>query len=173
MRSARSSRPRRSPSTLRSARFTASVARSVTQKLLAAGSIRCSSPGGPPRRRGVRARERDQALPTGTVVARKKEPMIDDADALFEILSTTRAMRRLKPDPIPDGLLQRLLQAGAWAANSSNAQQWRFLVVRDPEVKRAVQVFYQRAFEELIAPHYRDGEPPPGVSREQYLRQFA
>jgi nitroreductase len=99
--------------------------------------------------------------------------MIDDASEFFEILSTTRAMRRLKPDPIPDELLQRLLQAGAWAANSSNAQQWRFLVVRDPEVKRAVQVFYQRAFEEVIDPHYRDGDPPPGVSREQYLRQFA
>lgn len=99
--------------------------------------------------------------------------MSDEATGLFEILSTTRAMRRLKPDPIPDELLHQVLQAGAWAANSSNAQQWRFLVVRDRAVKQAVQVFYQRAFEERIAPHYRDGEPPPGVSREQYLRQFA
>jgi nitroreductase len=101
------------------------------------------------------------------------DPMTEEAGEFFGILSTTRAMRRLKPDPIPEELLQRLLQAGAWAANSSNAQQWRFLVVRDPEIKRAVQVFYQRAFEELIVPHYRDGDPPPGVSREQYLRQFA
>ena len=163
MRSVRSSPPRRSPSILRSARFIASVLRSVTQRPLAAGSRRCSSPGVPPRRRGARATSVTTRRRDGQQWREKQEPMTDEASALFEILSTTRAMRRLKPDPIPDELLRRLLQAGAWAANSSNAQQWRFLVVRDPEVKRAVQVFYQRAFDEVIAPHYRDGEPPPGV----------
>ena len=95
-----------------------------------------------------------------------------DGTGFFEIVSTTRAMRRLKPDPIPDDLLRQVLQAGAYAANSSNAQAWRFLVVRDPAIKSAVQVWYQRAFEERVAAHYLEGDPPPGVTREKYRRQY-
>jgi nitroreductase len=98
--------------------------------------------------------------------------MADDAAGLFEILHTTRAMRRLKPDPVPDELIEQILEAGVCAANSSNAQQWRFLVVKDEAIKAAVQVWYQRAFDEIVAPHYQ-GEPPPGVSRERYQRQGA
>lgn len=93
-------------------------------------------------------------------------------ESFFDIVSTTRAMRRLKPDPVPDDLLRQVLQAGAYAANSSNAQAWRFLVVRDPEIKRAVQVWFKKAFEERVAAHYLHGDPPPGVSREKYLRQY-
>ncbi|HVB06620.1 MAG TPA: nitroreductase family protein [Acidimicrobiales bacterium] len=98
--------------------------------------------------------------------------MDNDPADLFEILSTTRAMRRLKPDPVPDELVRRILEAGVFAANSGNAQQWRFLVVKDPAIKAAVQVWYAKAFKEVIEPHYLEGEPPPGVSRERYLRQY-
>ena len=31
---------------------------------------------------------------------------------LFEIMHTTRAMRRLKPDPVPDALIRKILEAG-------------------------------------------------------------
>ena len=34
---------------------------------------------------------------------------------LFDIIHTTRAMRRLKPDPVPDELVQRILEAGTCA----------------------------------------------------------
>ena len=51
---------------------------------------------------------------------------------LFEIIRTTRSMRRLKPDPVPAELLRQVLEAGTAAANGGNMQTWRFLVVRDP-----------------------------------------
>src|SRR5262245_24255866 len=92
---------------------------------------------------------------------------------LFDIIHTTRAMRRLKPDPVPDALINRILEAGQWAPNGANAQQWRFLVVKDRSVKQAVQVWYQRAFDEVIVPHYRSSAPPPGMDPERYLRQAA
>ena len=92
---------------------------------------------------------------------------------LFEIMQTTRAMRRLKPDPVPDALLAKILQAGLWAANGGNTQRWRFLVVKDPAIKKAVQVHYKRAFDEIIGPRYLASQPPPGVTREKYLRQHA
>ena len=90
-----------------------------------------------------------------------------EAAEFFEIIHTTRAMRRLKPDPVPDGLIKRILEAGQCAPNGANAQQWRFLIVKDPAIKRAVQVWYQRAFDEVIGPHYRSSAPPPGMDRDR------
>jgi nitroreductase len=95
------------------------------------------------------------------------------ADDLFEIMRTTRAMRRLKPDPVPDELIRKILEAGICAANGGNTQKWRFLVIKDPAIKKAVQVHYKRAFDEVIGPRYKTSAPPPGVTREQYDRQHA
>jgi len=49
---------------------------------------------------------------------------------LFEIMRTTRSMRRLKTDPVPDTLLSRILECTC-AACGGNTQAWRFLVIRD------------------------------------------
>jgi nitroreductase len=92
---------------------------------------------------------------------------------LFEIVQTTRAMRRLKPDPVPDALVRQILQAGVCAANGGNTQRWRFLVVKDPAIKKKVQVLYKRAFDEVVGPRYLSSAPPPGVSRDAYTRQHA
>jgi len=66
---------------------------------------------------------------------------------LFEAMYTQRALRRLRPDPIPDDLLWRLLEAGTKAPSGSNTQVWRFLVVRDPERKRFIQERYKKAWD--------------------------
>ena len=92
---------------------------------------------------------------------------------VFEIMHTTRAMRRLKPDPVPDELIVKILEAGICAANGGNTQRWRFLVVKDPAIKKAVQVFYKRAFDKVIGPRYASSAPPPGVTAERYARQHA
>src|SRR5919205_3233072 len=92
---------------------------------------------------------------------------------LFDIMRTTRSMRRLKPDPVPDALIRKILEAGAAAANGGNAQRWRFLVVKDPAIKQAVQVWYKKAFEEVVGPRYASSAPPPGVTAEKYHRQHA
>jgi len=94
-----------------------------------------------------------------------------ETNDVFEIMQTTRAMRRLRPDPVPDALIRRILEAGVAAANGGNTQRWRFLVVRDPAIKRAVQAYYKRAFEEVVGPRYRSSAPPPGVTAERYARQ--
>ena len=90
---------------------------------------------------------------------------------LFHIMCTTRAMRRLKPDPVPDELILQILQAGQWAANGGANQRWRFLVVKDRSIKERVQVWYQKAFDEVVGPRYRGSEPPPGSSPGRYRRQ--
>ena len=96
---------------------------------------------------------------------------MSESGDVFEIMRTTRAMRRLKPDPVPDALIRRILEAGICAPNGGNLQRWRFLVVKDPAIKKAVQAWYRRAYDEVIGPRYASSAPPPGVSAERYRRQ--
>jgi len=90
---------------------------------------------------------------------------------LFEVMATTRAMRRLKPDPVPDEMIAKILQAAIGAPNGANRQSWRFLVVKDAEIKARVQKIYKRAFDEIISPMYAKSAPPPGVSAEKHEAQ--
>jgi nitroreductase len=92
---------------------------------------------------------------------------------LFEIIKTTRSMRRLKPDPVPSSLIREILDAGVCAPSGGNMQRWRFLVVRDPQIKQTVGALYKRAWDEQVAPRYRAGDPAPGMSRERFLRLLA
>jgi nitroreductase len=92
---------------------------------------------------------------------------------LFEIIRTTRSMRRLKPDPVPNELIRKILEAGVCAPSGGNMQRWRFLVIRDPKVKEAVGALYKRAWDEQVAPRYRSGESAPGTSRERFERMLA
>src|ERR1700740_1560579 len=79
-------------------------------------------------------------------------------------------MRRLNPDPVPNDLIRKILEAGVCAPSGGNMQHWRFLVIRDGELKRRVGAYYKLAGDERVAPRYRSGEPAPGMRREQFLR---
>jgi nitroreductase len=92
------------------------------------------------------------------------------ATDLFEVIRTTRSMRRLKPDPVPDELIRKILEAGVCAPSGGNMQRWRFLVIRDAGIKRAVGAYYKRAWDEQVGPRYRAGEPAPGMNRDRFLR---
>jgi len=91
---------------------------------------------------------------------------------LFEIIRTTRSMRRLKPDPVPNELIRKILEAGVCAPTGGNMQRWRFLVVRDAGIKQTVGALYKRAWEEQVAPRYRSAEPALGTSRERFERML-
>jgi nitroreductase len=57
------------------------------------------------------------------------------------------------------------------APSGGNRQNWGFIVVRDPEIKKQIQVYYRRAFDDLVGPNYANSEPPPGVTQDQFRRQ--
>src|SRR6478736_2543394 len=63
---------------------------------------------------------------------------------IYEALYTTRAMRRIKPDPIPTDVQQRILDAAVRAPTGGNTQNWRFLVVDDPGVRASLGPVYRR-----------------------------
>jgi nitroreductase len=66
-----------------------------------------------------------------------------------EALYTTRAMRRVKPDPVPMDVQARILDAAIRAPSGGNTQNWKFLLVDDKEVIGRIAPLYQHAIGEL------------------------
>src|SRR5256885_16597694 len=79
------------------------------------------------------------------------------ADApILEVMATMRAMRRLKPDPVPDEMLEQLVEAATWAPSGGNIQAFSFVVVTDrgqmaklAELWNVVCDFYLASFESV------------------------
>lgn len=88
---------------------------------------------------------------------------------IFEVMYSTRSMRRLKPDPVPDEVIYRVLDAAIRAPSGGNTQHWRFLVVKDPQVKRHVQQVYQKGWNEVQA-MYRNRSAPEHMAEEKFRR---
>jgi len=63
---------------------------------------------------------------------------------LFEALYTTRAMSRVKPDPIPIEIQDKIIDAAIRAPSGGNTQNWKFLFVDDPEVRGQLGPIYRR-----------------------------
>jgi nitroreductase len=64
---------------------------------------------------------------------------------LEEAMMTQRAIRRLKPDPVDDAVVLRLIELALKAPVGGNAQNWEFVVVRDPHVKRKLARYNRQA----------------------------
>ena len=65
--------------------------------------------------------------------------MTTNDPGLFQTIYTTRALRRFKPDPIPEDVLFQLFDAAIRASSGQNAQDWRFILITEPAVKAKMQ----------------------------------
>ena len=93
---------------------------------------------------------------------------------VFDVMHTMRAMRRLKPDPVPDELIFKILAAGQAAASGGDTQRWKFLVLKDAVAKKkAVQGYYKKLFDEVVGPRYASSPVPPGVKADSFKRQHS
>jgi nitroreductase len=88
---------------------------------------------------------------------------------IMEVMATMRAMRRLKPDPVPDELLETLVEAATWAPSGGNLQAYAFVVVTDrgqmarlAELWGVVCDFYLDSFASV--------GPPEHMPEERYER---
>jgi nitroreductase len=63
-----------------------------------------------------------------------------------EAMRTQRALRRLKPEPVDDALVLRLIELALRAPTSRNAQHWDFVLVKDPGVKARLARLYRIAW---------------------------
>lgn len=79
--------------------------------------------------------------------------MTDDVN-IWESLYTTRAMRRMRPDPVPTEVQAQIMDAAVRAPSGGDSQPWRFLLVDDPEVKARLATPYREAIGYLWTGHY-------------------
>jgi len=70
---------------------------------------------------------------------------------LYQAASTTRAVRRLRADPIPEPVLRRVLRAATWAPSGGNLQPWHVIAVRDPARKKALGDLYRDLWSDYAA----------------------
>lgn len=78
-------------------------------------------------------------------------------------------MRRLKPDPVPDEVLLQLVDAALHGPSGSNAQNWRFVIVRDRAQKERVQQIWRKTWGFYLDTFANVG-PRPGETAEQQER---
>ena len=84
--------------------------------------------------------------------------------SLFEAIYTQRAVRRFKPDPVPDEAIHAILEAATMAPSARNLQPWRFLVIRDRDTKRRIGEWYQDGLDAVYQTdesRLKLGLPPP------------
>ena len=53
---------------------------------------------------------------------------------VFEAIKNRRSVRKYKAEPIPDELIEKILEAGRWAPTGGNLQPWKFIIVKDPKI---------------------------------------
>lgn len=58
----------------------------------------------------------------------------------MEVIKKRRSIRRYRPDPIPDEVLNQILEAARLAPSGGHRQPWHFIVVKDPETKRKLGI---------------------------------
>ncbi|MCZ7578813.1 MAG: nitroreductase family protein [Dehalococcoidia bacterium] len=92
------------------------------------------------------------------------EPAVVVSD-FFEVIGTQRAMRRLKPDPVPEAYIKKIIWAATRAPSGGNRQGWRWLVITDPESKQKIQEWYHEGWSKMTASGYGAGANLPEAER--------
>jgi 5,6-dimethylbenzimidazole synthase len=71
-------------------------------------------------------------------------------ELLYDIIRRRSSIRKLKPDPIPEEYIGKILEAGRWAMSGANSQPWEYIVVKDPQVKKDLFRAYNEVNAEFI-----------------------
>src|SRR5206468_11777179 len=95
------------------------------------------------RTRVLLSRREGVPMPETSAAVRDLSPL---SMPLEEAMRTQRAVRRLKPDPVADDLVLRLIELATKAPSGSNQQNWEFVVVRDRAVKERLGRLNRMAF---------------------------
>jgi nitroreductase len=66
------------------------------------------------------------------------ETSVPDRKAVTGCLRRVRQIRDFRPDPVPDDLLDEILQVARWSGSASNRQPWRFIVIRDAAIRARI-----------------------------------
>ncbi len=79
---------------------------------------------------------------------------------LLEGIRTTRAIRRLKPDPVPPDLIRKVCEAGTFAPSGGNRQPWFFVAVTESDRRAYIADLYRKTFRSYIEPAIEAAKDP-------------
>src|SRR5438045_2361238 len=71
-----------------------------------------------------------------------------DRAAVYRAIFERRDIRRFRPDPVPAGVLERILEAAHHAPSVGFMQPWDFILIRDCRVRERVRAAFARANDE-------------------------
>src|SRR5262245_15722907 len=92
---------------------------------------------------------------------------------LLEGLRTTRAIRRLRSDPVPAALIRKVCEAGTFAPSGGNRQPWHFIAVTDAERRAWIAERYLRAFASYSAKALDAAKSPDYPDSQRKILQGA
>ena len=85
---------------------------------------------------------------------------------VFETIFSMRAMRRLKPDPVPLAMIRTILDAGVQAPSGQNLQAWAFVALQDPANKK----FFQERYHKAMLDRFGERLPPKSDDTSSWAR---
>ena len=88
---------------------------------------------------------------------------------LFATIYSTRALRRFKPDPVPEEVLFQLFDAAIRASSGRNAQDWRFIVITEQLPKDRIQTWFQESWAAYQPRYAADPSLMDALPRHQRL----
>jgi nitroreductase len=89
---------------------------------------------------------------------------------LFEAMYTARSLRHFKADPVPDALIEKIIDAAIRASTGGNTQHWNFIVVRDAAKRRELGELYRKASD--YAEKIYSNRPVPAHLTVEQNQQF-
>lgn len=92
-----------------------------------------------------------------------RDEMIAAARAFLDTIRLRRTVREFSRDPVPDEVIELAIEAASLAPSGANLQPWKFVVVRDPAIKREIR----------IAAEKEEHENYHGRMTEEWLRALA
>jgi len=122
---------------------------------------------------GVLERQAEVAAPPGRAIpgapaaSPAQDVPVGPVAGIMAVMATTRAMRHLAPDPVPDELLRSVIEAATWAPSGGNKQGARYVIVTDRGVMSRLAPLWGRAIDEfnlaLDAAGVRRGDNPSSI----------
>jgi nitroreductase len=91
---------------------------------------------------------------------------------VFEAMETCRSIRRFRPDPVPDELLEKLVHYATRAPSAGNSQLWKFLIVTDPDERRWFRDMLVEAVTPRLAPEPADDDTSIAARNARMYRRF-
>jgi nitroreductase len=84
---------------------------------------------------------------------------------VWDVMSTSRTIRRFTSEPVDDATLARCFEAATWAPSGANAQEWRFVVLRSAEQRAVVAEAAARALKVIEVAYSMTRPDPDDTSR--------